>query len=113
MRRTKLAKNISGDAKLISSAAGNHTHPRPESNSTRNIQKLSVDEKVYEGENVPDGFYDSILSLKKVDEQTLSLSDSFISASETYKCILKICNSGSKVPHISLKKAEEILKLKS
>ena len=52
----------------------------------------------------------SISSLKKLDNEALSSSESFISASQTYKHILEICRAGSKVPKLSAKKAEKFLK---
>ena len=45
-----------------------------------NIHKLHVGDKVYEGDRVQDGFFDSISSLKKLDQHVLSQSDSFTSA---------------------------------
>ena len=75
-----------------------------------NIQKLKVGNKLYEGEYVPDGFYDSISSLKKVDDLALANSPSFASASLMYNNILKICRTKSKVPPVSHQMASEILK---
>ena len=74
------------------------------------IHKLHVGNKVYEGKYVPDGFYDSISSLKSLDEQDLASSKSFASVSENYRYILKLCQSSRKVPPISENRAREILK---
>ena len=79
-------------------------------NRTQDIHKLHVGNKVYEGQKVPDGMFESISSLKKLDTEALSSSESFVSASQTYKHILEICRAGSKVPKLSAKKAEKFLK---
>ena len=47
------------------------------SKSHSNIQKLTVGDKVYTGEAVCDGFFDSISSLKKLDLQSLEDSPTF------------------------------------
>jgi hypothetical protein len=114
VRWTRLQKNISRDSKLSSACSdgskmSNAVRNR-NCNTTRDIQELFVGDKIYEGKQVPDGFYDSISSLKKLDELALSTSSSFQSASEIYKNIIKICNSGTKVPAVSTQKAREILK---
>ena len=67
-------------------------------------------DRVYVGNNVPDGFYDSISSLKSLDQQELASSKSFSSVSENYRHILKLCKSASKVPPLSEIKARQILK---
>ena len=75
-----------------------------------NVHKLHVGNKVYEDPTVPDGFYDSISSLKTLDQLKLSSSSHFQSAKDDYRNILKICSSGCPVPPISLQKTHEILK---
>ena len=79
-------------------------------NRTQDIHKLHVGNKVYEGQKVPDGMFESISSLKKLDTEALSSSESFVSASQTYKHILEICRAGPKIPKLTVKKAEKILK---
>ena len=74
------------------------------------IQKLNVGDKTYEGDHVPDGFFDSLSSLKKLDLVALSSSSSFASALEVYKNVLKISENGQTVPLVSEQKAKEILK---
>ena len=74
------------------------------------ISELRVGDKLYEGEHVPDGFYNSISQLKKLDHSALTVSPSFISATEEYRNILKLCTTGTKVPLMSKKTATDILK---
>ena len=111
VRWTRLQKNVLRDKNLTSntnelSKAVRKSNPT----AAKNIKKLVVGEKEYVDENVPDGFFDSISSLKKLDLASLSTSSSFQSASDTYKNILKICESGTKVPEVSLLMADDILK---
>ena len=59
---------------LIRSVGANQLYKnvnKIKSNSAININKLTVGNKVYEGDNVADGFFDSISSLKKLDEAAL------------------------------------------
>ena len=73
------------------------------------IHKLKVNGKTYLGESVPDGFFDSIRSLKTRDNQTLRKSKIFLEYCEDFQNILKICERGTKIPVISEKESFEIL----
>ena len=110
VRWARLKKSISRDSKNQMQHEISKSIKHIKNKSTRDIHRLKVGDKMFEGENVPDGFFHSISSLKTVNEELLSSSSSYISASETYKCILKICKSGSKVPPVSTEKALSILK---
>ena len=110
IRQSRVKKNLHRDNKLQDRIKANKAIKHAKNSSSRDIHKLRVGDKVYEGPHVPDGFYHSISSLKTIDDQILSSSESYISASETYKCILKICKAGEKVPPLNSEKAYEILK---
>ena len=73
------------------------------------IQKLTVGDKVYEGEQVADGFFDSMSSLKACDmkhlENDQNLSDHF----SNYEHIMKLCQDKREIPEITLVKARSIL----
>ena len=73
------------------------------------IHRLKVKNKTYLDESVPDGFFDSIRSLKTRDKQALSDSQVFSDYSEDFQNILKICEKGAKIPVISEKKSFDIL----
>ena len=64
-------------------------------------------EKVYTNENVADGFFDAVSSLKTLKQIT---SSSFEQFSEDHKNILEICKSAKKIPRISLTDAESLLR---
>ena len=77
---------------------------------TMKIDKLIVEDKVYTGAMVGDGFYESMRELKSCNLQSLS-EDPLLSEHFTnYQHILKICESQSTIPEISLTKAADILK---
>ena len=75
-----------------------------------NIQKLQVCDKIYEDEDIADGFFDSISSLKKVNSDDLACSESYNSILRDYRQILKIVSNNPKIPPISRDATEEILK---
>lgn len=113
VRHTRMQKNIERDSKLkldhphfnqVKAVTGGKTKP------LSNINKLIVDDLTFENDRVPDGFFHSISLLKKIDQVSLSKSESYLSSQETYKYVLKICQSGQKVPKVSLQKAEIILR---
>ena len=56
------------------------------SKSRKDVQKLKVGNKIYEDDEVPDGFFDSISTLKKLDAEALSSSSSYSSIVEDYQC---------------------------
>ena len=65
------------------------------------IQKLSVGHKVYVGDSVQDGFYDSISQLKSRDSVSLSNDAKFKDFSADYDNILEVCKHGPPIPPIS------------
>ena len=79
------------------------------SSSTTQIQKLCVGSKVYTGSLIPDGFYDSLSTLKAPDLSAIHASSSYQSALSDYEHIIKICRDGMKIPDISPIQAMELL----
>ena len=73
------------------------------------IHSLHVSEKVYRGENVCDGFYDSLSRLKAPDMEPIHSSTSYKQIKQDYDLILKICSAGLKIPPISGKAAMALL----
>ena len=67
------------------------------------IQTLYVDKKRYYGEQVADGFYDSMSNLKKCNFESYENDQCFGNFLEDYKYILKLCKNESqqKIPSIS------------
>ena len=79
------------------------------SDKTNQVKKLFVKDKTYLEERVCDGFYDSISSLKTRDIESLKNNHYFTEFQNDYQNILKICQSGLKIPPISEKKAFHLL----
>ena len=81
-------------------------HKSPSSNK---IHELQVKNKTYRGESVPDGFYDSLQSLKSPVMDAIHSSSHFQSTQADYEQIVEICKLSRNVPEISYRKAVEIL----
>ena len=79
------------------------------SQTSSKIQSLTVGDKVYSGSSVPDGFFDSLSSLKAPDMSHIYSSPSYKSALSDYTTIRKICAAGLKIPVIAARDATDIL----
>ena len=73
------------------------------------IKNLKVRDKLYTGEKVPDGFYDSLSSLKSPDMSSLYSSPTFQETLLDYNNILKIAKEGERIPPISPKDSTDLL----
>ena len=73
------------------------------------VQNLKVNGKVYSGEDVADGFYDSLSSLKSPDLSALHSSKHFQDTLMDYENVLRIARKGMKIPPLSPKHSTEIL----
>ena len=62
------------------------------------IQKLTVKDKIYCGDNVPDGFFDSLSSLKTHNSSLYLESPVFQELQYDYETIVKISSIGEKIP---------------
>ena len=82
---------------------------RSKSDTSNQIHKLKVGDKIYTGSSTPDGFYDSLSNLKAPDMSPIYASSSYQSTLSDYEHILKICGAGLKIPEISPIQAMEIL----
>ena len=71
------------------------------------IKSLRVGDKLYTDERVADGFFDNISSLKTMKPISSSHFDSF---AEDHRDIVEICKAGAKIPRITLKEAQDLLK---
>ena len=77
--------------------------------SSGKVEKLNVGNKVYLGDQVADGFFDSLSNLKSIDRQFLDNSTSYNLFKEDYQHILKICSAGKPLPPVSEMRSLEIL----
>ena len=74
------------------------------------VKKLHVGDKVYCGDAVADGMYDSLDSLKAPCMDQHNSNPSYLEAVETYHHIIKLATRGGKIPSISLAQGEKILR---
>ena len=77
-----------------------------------NIQSLNVGKssKLYQGEMVADGCYDSMTALKSCDMNTLREDTDLAHHFSNYEHILKICETKQNIPQISVQNAAKLLK---
>ena len=74
------------------------------------VKKLHVGDKVYCGDAVADGMYDSLDSLKAPCMDQHNSNPSYLEAVQTYHHIIKLATKGGKIPSISLAQGEKILR---
>ena len=77
--------------------------------SASKIHELKVQDKLYEGTTIPDGFFDSLSQLKSPDMTSVNDSPSFRSTRSDFEHILEICKVARHIPEISYRKSVEIL----
>ena len=113
-RNEKIADSIERDEKLSNILSHNPSaihatiRSHKNSNSTK-IHTLHVGDTSYVGNNVPDGFYASLSSLKSPDLTAVHSTPQYQSTLSDFQHILKICGSGDPIPDISSKTSTEIL----
>ena len=82
--------------------------------SSRNVQsspiaKLTVGTKTYYGNQVADGFYDSMSSLKLCNFDELKKDEHLGEKFIDYQLILQICQNYTRIPEIDLKNSTKLL----
>ena len=112
LRSLNLQENIKRDAKFNTITSNNPSPAHKFLRSVRTcassaVQNLTVNNKEYIGEHVPDGFFDSLSTLKTIDVS--AHLENFKDLRLDYENIVKICSSGPKIPQISLIQSTEIL----
>ena len=112
IRRHRVAQEITRDNDLLGILS---KQPRDifkkfrqnKSSQTSKVKSLLVGNKVYTEEKVADGFFDSISELKTLSEVTATSFERF---AEDHRHIIEIMKAGAKVPKLSEKQAEDLLK---
>ena len=79
------------------------------SRSSCQVPFLTVGGKKYDGDKVPDGFFDSLQNLKTQDKETLHSSRTYNSWAQDYHNILKICQNKKVIPKLSLVESNKII----
>ena len=83
---------------------------RAKTDNTPSVHLLQVGKNCYEGDGVPDGFFEALLKLKVPDPAEQNSDPSFLAASNTYLNIIELAKSGPPIPAISIDEAEMLLK---
>ena len=78
-------------------------------NQSKKINTLRVGKKVYSGDSVPDGFFDSMSSLKCPDMSPIHNTPEFQSTLADYNNIIKICQTRDPIPPIQPSESADIL----
>ena len=73
------------------------------------IDTLKVGNKIYRGSAVPDGFFDSMSSIKTCNLDTLKEDDQFAEHLSNYKHIVELCKDKRTIPPISLSDSTKLL----
>ena len=73
------------------------------------IEHLTVGDKVYVGQTVCDGFYDSMSTLKQCDYEQLKSDPDISMHLSNYEHIMKICQDQHSIPSISHAESSKIL----
>ena len=114
VRSYKAKEAAERDANLYSIFSSNpsklfNSIKRSKRSESSKIRMLTVGNKLYFDDSVKDGFFDSISSLKSVDQQALNDSEYFQKFSSEYSAILEICNDGPAIPTLTEKQSFDLL----
>jgi hypothetical protein len=105
LRRDKLLHTVlSSDPSKLYTALS-----RAQSSGTPALHSLSVGDRTYTGDAVPDGFYDTLAALKIPNKDLFSSNPSFIKASSNLQHILEICQAGPAIPAVSEEETKLLL----
>ena len=75
----------------------------------RNLNKLHVGQETFVGDNVPDGFYSAIKTLKTKDKISLKKSPYYDGFVKDYRNILELSKNSEPIPPITELQSTEIL----
>ena len=98
------------DSKLLENPSATFARIRHSRRSKSGmIGQLKVGSKLYSGPSVPDGFYDSILTLKTRNDEKLRDSEYYASFSSDYDHIIQLCQESVKIESVSIARAMSLL----
>ena len=115
VRQQRVLQAVKRDAKIDNILA---TNPKSvysclrkiKGTKNKKIDKLQVGDKLYLGDMVGDGFYDSMSTLKSCDEKTLATDPQLSHHFTNYSHIKKLFLQGEQLPLVSVEKASSLLK---
>ena len=77
--------------------------------SSREILELKVGNRVYSGDDIPDGFYESMTNIKSCDLGLLKSDENLADHFSTHQHILKLCEQEPNLPLISVTVSQDLL----
>ena len=111
VRLNKTFDSYNRDTKLLQNPKSTYAQIRRRKRLTcEKICELNVDGKIYVANQVPDGFHDSVKSLKTKNQNNLNENSSFNDCLLDYHNIIQICKQSQPVRPIRLEESTNILK---
>ena len=113
-RQQTATVEITNEAKLNQMMTSNpqaalkHISSLKSSSASSKISELKVGDKTYYGDNVGNGFFDSIKQLKTM-EASVQSCEKCEEFRFDYNIIRELCKSGSKIPPLDLEASEKLL----
>ena len=102
VRQIRAKEALARDSNLLTNPLQTYSKIRASRRSKAGkINKLKVGTKIYQGETVPDGFFDSITALKTRNTSSIMSSKPFLDFSVSYHHIIELCKTGAEIPQIS------------
>ena len=113
VRKANANESVSRDEKINLVLSNNPSALYKAVRSSKNcnagkIQRLFVQDRLYLGEEVADGFYESLLNLKTLNKSSLESPD-YVDFAAEFENIIEICKNGEKILPITEDKSREIL----
>jgi hypothetical protein len=94
---------------LLKNPSKLHRTIRKEKSASSSISTLKVGSRTFTGDNICDGFFDSLSSLKDPDMSSIANSSSFAETLRDYNHILELTSSGAAIPAIEVHESVELL----
>ena len=114
VRNQNLLEDIERDTRLFDMIGENPAKVFSHIKSMKRLkrsatEKLTVGSKIYCGEHVADGFYDSMTALKKFDLSSVETEGKLANKMVDYELIMSLCKANQGLPRIELKKSTKLL----
>ena len=94
---------------LLKNPSKLHQAIRKEKSASSSISTLNVGSRTFTGNNVCDGFFDSLSNLKEPDMSHIANSSSFAETLRDYNRIMELASSGAAIPAIEPHESVELL----
>ena len=113
IRNVKLQNQTEMDSKmsdlLLSDPNKIYSMIRKEKSASSQISTLRVGQKIFDQENICNGFYESLSNLKSPDMSQIASSPALQETMRDYENVMKLAKYGGRLPDIQLHETAEIL----